>query len=240
MFAAHLPGCERCAATIAETQELMAAMAADLPQAEPSEGLLQRIRASVEEADQLPEPPVGVPVQPLRAVPGAAGRRPAAVAVAARRARRSGRGRARRHRRTRAVERRPGLRPRQAPDDRRGAERGDARSAQPGTGDDRPADVSGREARRDGRRPRRRGEPHHAGAGRERSAGRTPTCSGAWTTGTRSRSPRSTSPAHRCDENRRLRVDRLRQHDIYGISLEPGRKAPSLPTEVVATGQVNS
>lgn len=68
MFAAHLPGCERCAATIAETQELMSAMAADLPQAEPSEGLLQRIRASVEEADQLPEPPVSVPVQPLRAV----------------------------------------------------------------------------------------------------------------------------------------------------------------------------
>jgi hypothetical protein len=26
----------------------------------------------------------------------------------------------------------------------------------------------------------------------------------------------------------------------YGVSLEPGRKAPSLPTEVVATGQVTS
>jgi hypothetical protein len=32
-------------------------------------------------------------------------------------------------------------------------------------------------------------------------------------------------------------VDRF---DTYGISLEPGRKAPSLPTEVVATGQVTS
>ena len=40
-------------------------MAADLPQAEPSEGLLQRIRAAVEEADQLPEPPASVPVQPV-------------------------------------------------------------------------------------------------------------------------------------------------------------------------------
>ena len=30
------------------------------------------------------------------------------------------------------------------------------------------------------------------------------------------------------------------QFDTYGISLEPGRKAPSLPTEVVATGEVTS
>jgi hypothetical protein len=28
--------------------------------------------------------------------------------------------------------------------------------------------------------------------------------------------------------------------DTYGISLEPGRKAPPLPTEVVATGEVTS
>jgi hypothetical protein len=27
---------------------------------------------------------------------------------------------------------------------------------------------------------------------------------------------------------------------LYGISLEPGQEAPSLPTEVVATGQVTS
>ena len=32
----------------------------------------------------------------------------------------------------------------------------------------------------------------------------------------------------------------LDQFDAYGISLEPGREAPSLPTEVVATGQVTS
>jgi hypothetical protein len=30
------------------------------------------------------------------------------------------------------------------------------------------------------------------------------------------------------------------QYAAYGISLEPGRKAPSLPTEVVATGEVTS
>ena len=28
--------------------------------------------------------------------------------------------------------------------------------------------------------------------------------------------------------------------NTYGISIEPGRKAPSLPTEVVATGEVAS
>ena len=30
------------------------------------------------------------------------------------------------------------------------------------------------------------------------------------------------------------------QYAAYGISLEPGQEAPSLPTEVVATGQVTS
>ena len=37
VFAVHLPGCARCAATVAETTELMGAMARDLPAAEPSE-----------------------------------------------------------------------------------------------------------------------------------------------------------------------------------------------------------
>jgi len=68
MFLAHLPGCDRCGTTIAQTREVMSSMATDLPQAEPSEGLLQRIRAAVGETEQLPEPPVGIPVQPVRAV----------------------------------------------------------------------------------------------------------------------------------------------------------------------------
>jgi anti-sigma factor RsiW len=35
VFAVHLPTCPRCAATVAETGEVMAALAADLPAAEP-------------------------------------------------------------------------------------------------------------------------------------------------------------------------------------------------------------
>jgi len=77
VFAAHLPGCERCATTVAETSEVMAAMATDLPQAEPSAALRDRIRAAVEQTEQLPAPlpepatpiePATAPVPPVRAV----------------------------------------------------------------------------------------------------------------------------------------------------------------------------
>ena len=70
LFAEHLADCSRCAGTVAETTEVMAAMSDDLPQAEPSDGLRERLRAAVEETDQLPparprsEPPV-----PAAAVP---------------------------------------------------------------------------------------------------------------------------------------------------------------------------
>ncbi|CCH88785.1 conserved protein of unknown function [Modestobacter italicus] len=73
VFAAHLTGCDRCARTVAETAEVMAAMAGDLPQAEPSEGLRERLRAAVEETEQLPQtrphaerpgPPAAVPPIP--------------------------------------------------------------------------------------------------------------------------------------------------------------------------------
>jgi hypothetical protein len=53
-FTDHLAGCARCAQTVGETTEVMAAMAGDLPKAEPSEGLRERLRAAVEETDQLP------------------------------------------------------------------------------------------------------------------------------------------------------------------------------------------
>ena len=56
VFAVHLPGCARCAATVAETTEVMGAMARDLPVAEPSEGLRARLRAAVETAEQVPGP----------------------------------------------------------------------------------------------------------------------------------------------------------------------------------------
>jgi hypothetical protein len=59
LFGAHLPSCPRCTRTVAETSEVMSALAGDLPQVEPSEGLRDRLRAAVEQTEQLP-PPAGV------------------------------------------------------------------------------------------------------------------------------------------------------------------------------------
>jgi anti-sigma factor RsiW len=67
IFAVHLPGCARCAATVAETTEVMGAMARDLPSAEPSEDLRSRLRAAVETTDQLPRP--ADPPTPAQAPP---------------------------------------------------------------------------------------------------------------------------------------------------------------------------
>jgi anti-sigma factor RsiW len=53
-FAVHLSGCPRCAATVAETGEVMAALAADLPAAEPSEDLRIRLRVAVAATEQRP------------------------------------------------------------------------------------------------------------------------------------------------------------------------------------------
>ncbi|MEX5720093.1 anti-sigma factor domain-containing protein [Geodermatophilus maliterrae] len=59
VFGAHLPQCPRCARTVAETSEVMSALASDLPPAEPSADLRDRLRAAVERTEQLP-PPAGV------------------------------------------------------------------------------------------------------------------------------------------------------------------------------------
>ena len=56
-FAAHLAGCDRCARTVADTREVMAAMADDLPVAEPSPALRERLRAAVEATEQVPSAP---------------------------------------------------------------------------------------------------------------------------------------------------------------------------------------
>ena len=64
VFAEHLPGCARCAQTVADTTEVMAAMAADLPRAEPSDRLRDRLRAAVAETEQVP--PGDVPAEPVR------------------------------------------------------------------------------------------------------------------------------------------------------------------------------
>jgi hypothetical protein len=56
IFAAHLGGCSRCTRTVAETSEVMAAMAADLPVAEPSDALRSRLISAVAETEQVPAP----------------------------------------------------------------------------------------------------------------------------------------------------------------------------------------
>jgi len=56
-FGAHLAGCARCTRTVADTHEVMAAMADDLPGAEPSPQLRERLRAAVEETEQVPLAP---------------------------------------------------------------------------------------------------------------------------------------------------------------------------------------
>jgi anti-sigma-K factor RskA len=71
-FARHLAGCTRCAATVAETTEVMGTMAADLPAAEPSEALRTRLRDAVQATEQ---------VSPTAAQPAATEPVPAAAAV---------------------------------------------------------------------------------------------------------------------------------------------------------------
>ena len=56
IFAVHLSGCARCTRTVAETSEVMAAMAADLPALEPSDGLRTRLASAVAETEQVPAP----------------------------------------------------------------------------------------------------------------------------------------------------------------------------------------
>jgi anti-sigma-K factor RskA len=53
LFSRHLPDCPRCGRTVAETVEVMAALAADLPSAEPSPGLRSRLRDAVERTEQV-------------------------------------------------------------------------------------------------------------------------------------------------------------------------------------------
>jgi hypothetical protein len=72
IFAGHLSGCARCAETVAETTEVMGALAADLPQAAPSDALRSRLRAAVAGTEQVDRPaaPTGPPVPPrVAAVP---------------------------------------------------------------------------------------------------------------------------------------------------------------------------
>ena len=80
LFARHLADCPRCARTVAETEEVMAALARELPPAEPSEDLRARLRASVEDTEQVRRPPLVPP--PLADAAGpSGGRRPAGAGM---------------------------------------------------------------------------------------------------------------------------------------------------------------
>ncbi len=68
VFSAHLPQCPRCARTVAETSEVMSALASDLPPAEPSPDLRDRLRSAVERTEQMP-PPAGAGPQGPAALP---------------------------------------------------------------------------------------------------------------------------------------------------------------------------
>jgi anti-sigma-K factor RskA len=75
-FARHLPDCPRCARTVAETEEVMAALATDLPVAEPSEELRSRLRAAVERTEQVHRPSAVAPPLPDDTAPLRSRRRP--------------------------------------------------------------------------------------------------------------------------------------------------------------------
>jgi hypothetical protein len=71
LFAAHLRTCDRCAQTVADTAEVMAALAGDLPPAEPSDALRDRLRAAVEETEQVPPAELPAPAPEVPATPRA-------------------------------------------------------------------------------------------------------------------------------------------------------------------------
>jgi hypothetical protein len=75
-FARHLPDCHRCARTVTETEEVMAALAADLAPAEPSEDLRSRLRSAVERTEQVRRPPVVPPPAPGDTTPPRGRQRP--------------------------------------------------------------------------------------------------------------------------------------------------------------------
>ncbi|MGY1621554.1 anti-sigma factor domain-containing protein [Geodermatophilus sp. SYSU D00965] len=74
---AHLPECARCRHTVAETSEVMGALADELPPAVPSAGLRDRLRTAVEHTEQLPSPPFEAPPALVAEPPRPAPARPA-------------------------------------------------------------------------------------------------------------------------------------------------------------------
>ena len=80
LFAAHLPTCPRCRQTVGETTDVMGALAGDLPPVHPPERLRERLRAAVEETEQLFRPArEDERTPPVPPVPPAVPDRPAPV-----------------------------------------------------------------------------------------------------------------------------------------------------------------
>ncbi|MGY1707140.1 anti-sigma factor domain-containing protein [Geodermatophilus sp. SYSU D00697] len=74
LVAAHLPECARCRHTVAETAEVMGALATELPPVRPPERLRSRLRAAVEATEQVGPAPVAeeppAPADPGRPADG--------------------------------------------------------------------------------------------------------------------------------------------------------------------------
>ena len=238
-FARHLPGCARCAAIVAETTEVMGAMAADLPAAEPSEALGARLRDAVVATEQVHRPTASPEIEAPRAVPPA---RPAVV-PAPRRTRRFAPALV-----AAAVAAVLGLGAWNVALRSERAELSSAVAEQRDVVDallspDRvPLDPLGADGR-----PVATVVPHDGDIEvvthglSVNDAARTTYV--VWGVGDEGAEPLGTFDVERSQTELRTvgsELTGLDDYPQYAISLEPGREAPSDPTEVVATGQVTS
>jgi Anti-sigma-K factor rskA len=232
VFARHLPGCARCAETVAETTEVMGAMAADLPQAAPSEALGSRLRDAVAGTEQVHRPAVP-PVPPPTSAPGPRPPRrrlPALVLVSAALAAVLGLGFWNLGLRSDRAELASTLADQRAVMDA---------LLKPGRATIAPLDVDGRTvatvvARDDELQVLAHGlEVNDAGS----------TTYVVWGLGGNEPEALGTFDVERSQMSVRTVGSGLTGLDDfaqYGISIEPGQEAPSEPTEVVAIGQVTS
>jgi hypothetical protein len=242
-FAAHLAGCARCTATVTETSELMAAMAGDLPEHEPSEGLRNRIRAAVEATEQLPVP---------ASVPAARAVRPVADAAPETRRVVAHRSRWRRALPVGLVAAAVaaivglGLWNVVLTSDRQELQATIAEQSEvmaglmaPGTETIAPLEHEGRSVATVVTRGDEVDVISHGLPVNDADS----TTYVLWGMGAETAQPLGTfdvtGPQMEM-ETVGSGLTGFDQYDTFGISLEPGQKAPSLPTEVVATGQVTS